>query len=274
MAAHRIGQAIIFSSCGFFYLSIFFFFLISSPILSRRILDVHHTSTHGVALLRICNACLKCAARGSLKIQDAKMAKKSPSGHHPTTLSGYIFATKACIDNRKQVVKQQYLIHMSLQYGELRPTSGWDLFASLGHPSKFQRVSRFGGVTGTAWHSSSGRQPNVAALDRGRHLYSAGRPSRWTSAHILVQWYSLCANVYPQLIRGSLSSHESVGWESQYASSCLILWRSVEHFLPRYGDLKVFKMTAIRHFDFVVCLFGRPTKSIWWYLSLWLEVTQ
>jgi len=31
-----------------------------------------------------------------------KIAKKSPSGHHPTTLKGYIFATKACIDNRKK----------------------------------------------------------------------------------------------------------------------------------------------------------------------------
>jgi len=28
--------------------------------------------------------------------------KKSPSGHHPTTLSGYVFATKACIDNQKK----------------------------------------------------------------------------------------------------------------------------------------------------------------------------
>ena len=26
----------------------------------------------------------------------------------------------------------------------------------------------------------------TAALTRGRHLYSAGRPSRWTLAHILV----------------------------------------------------------------------------------------
>jgi len=34
--------------------------------------------------------------------------------------------------------------------------------------------------------SSSGRQPNFAALDRGRHLCSAGRPSRWALAHILV----------------------------------------------------------------------------------------
>jgi len=30
-----------------------------------------------------------------------KIAKNSPSAHHCTTLSGCIFATKACIDNRK-----------------------------------------------------------------------------------------------------------------------------------------------------------------------------
>jgi len=51
---------------------------------------------------------VKRAARGSLRIQDANIAKNSPSGHHPTNLSGYIFATKARIDNRtKQLVKQQ-----------------------------------------------------------------------------------------------------------------------------------------------------------------------
>jgi len=33
---------------------------------------------------------------------------------------------------------------------------------------------------------SSGRQPNFAALNRGRHLYSAGRRSLWALAHILV----------------------------------------------------------------------------------------
>jgi len=36
---------------------------------------------------------MKCAARGSLKMQDAKINQKSPSAHHRTTLSGYIFAT-------------------------------------------------------------------------------------------------------------------------------------------------------------------------------------
>ena len=36
----------------------------------------------------------------------------------------HIFASKARIHNLKTHVKQQYIPHMSLQYGELRPTSG------------------------------------------------------------------------------------------------------------------------------------------------------
>jgi len=39
--------------------------------------------------------------------------KKSPCWHHRTNLSGYIFGTKARIDNRKKLIKQQYLLHMS-----------------------------------------------------------------------------------------------------------------------------------------------------------------
>jgi len=42
--------------------------------------------------------------------------KKSPSGHHRTTLSGYIFAIKAHVDNLKKAVKEQYLLHISPQY--------------------------------------------------------------------------------------------------------------------------------------------------------------
>jgi len=63
---------------------------------------------------------------------------------------------------------------------------------SLGHPSKFQRVLRRGSVT--ARHSSSRRQPNFAALNRGRHLYSTGQPSCWRLAHILVvfEMFALC----------------------------------------------------------------------------------
>jgi len=47
-------------------------------------------------------------------MQDAK----SPSGHHHTTLSGYIFVTKARIAIGKKLVKQQYILQMSPQCGE------------------------------------------------------------------------------------------------------------------------------------------------------------
>ena len=40
-----------------------------------------------------------------------------PSMHHRTSFSGYIFAIKARIDNRKKkLVKQQYLLYMSPQW--------------------------------------------------------------------------------------------------------------------------------------------------------------
>ena len=171
-----------------------------------------------------------------------KIAKNSPSGHHCTTLLGCIFATGHVSTIGKKVCNQQYLLHMSSQYGELRPTSGrlrsidgfgapqqistafasWFRYCSdvaQWKPTKlctmfgrllagrlfihFRRLllrnrilpgakftlrppslalANIGSVT--ARHSSSGREPNFAALNRGRQLYSAGRPSRWALAHI------------------------------------------------------------------------------------------
>jgi len=93
----------------------------------------------------------------------------------------------------KKLVKEQYLLHMCLQYGELRYTGGWDRLVCLVHPCKFQPVSRLGSVT--ARHSI-GRQPNFAALNRGRQLHSAGRPSRGALAHISsLKCYSLLSQL-------------------------------------------------------------------------------
>jgi len=107
------------------FLSFFrsFFLLFFLDNLSRRRLDVCHTSTHGVAQDLECRTemyCTRLAGNAGCK----KITKKSPSGHHRTNLSGYIFATKAHIDKRKKILKQQYLPHTSPQSGELRPTSG------------------------------------------------------------------------------------------------------------------------------------------------------
>jgi len=49
---------------------------------------------------------------------------------------------------------------MSSHYGELRPTSGWNRFGCLWHPSEFQRLSSLGFVTAAT--SLTGGQPNFA----------------------------------------------------------------------------------------------------------------
>ena len=46
---------------------------------------------------------------------------------------------------------------------------------------------------------SIGRQPNFAALKRQRRLYSAGWPSRWSLAHILVM-INLISHVLPSVL--------------------------------------------------------------------------
>ena len=156
---------------------------------------------------------------------------------------------------RNKPVKQQYLLQMSLQYGELRPINRWDRLESLGHPSKFQRVSRLHFVTAATSLTGGLPNPNLARFGhllgsytiytssgalacwqnfsrckihfafksyvvqrwqcncmaheqrasakicsvlqgmelqnfrRDCHLYSAGQPSHWVSAHILVYFF-------------------------------------------------------------------------------------
>jgi len=81
------------SRCGhyIFVLWLLLSFL-SSPNLSRRRLDVYHTSTHGVAVVQISNVGLKRAACSSLKIQDAK-------NRHLGTIAQL---TRTCIDEWKK----------------------------------------------------------------------------------------------------------------------------------------------------------------------------
>jgi len=114
------------------------------------------------------------------KIPDAKMTQKSPSGHHRTTLSDYIFATKARIDNRKKLVKQQYLLHMSSQYGvNCGPLTAEIVSLVWGTPANFNgfRVLATFCTALQYWASAK-----LCGVSQTRHLYSAGQP---TLAHVL-----------------------------------------------------------------------------------------
>jgi len=211
------------------FLSFFFFLLyFFSPNLSGRRLDVYHTSTHWCGL----SANLECMSeKCCMRLAENTGRKNYAKNRHLCTITQLCRAISSQLSHvltiGKKLVKQQYLLQMSLQYGELGPTNGWDRFGSLEHPSTFQQVLGHGFVT-TAM-ALNGRQPNfvrclaiswtgtpylysvpkytftglaparasakicdmlqgmeIQNFHRGRHLYLAGRPSRWTSAHILV----------------------------------------------------------------------------------------
>ena len=136
------------------------------------------------------------AARWKCRTQ--KIAEKSPSAHHRRTLSGYVFATEARIDNRKKNLLSSNIssrcVHNMVNFGllaaEIDPVvwgtpsnfNGFHVLAALLHGSQVVSVSQ-----------------TFAALKRGRHLCSAGRPSGWALAHILVPFRLLlhyCLSVF------------------------------------------------------------------------------
>jgi len=112
---------------------------------------------------------------------------RTQKNRHRTNLSGCIFGTKAYVDNWKKnflnTNTSSTCPDNMANFGLLTAEICWRLWGTP-DPCRFQLVSRLGSVT--ARHSISGRQPNFAALNRGRHVYSAGRPSRWALAHILL----------------------------------------------------------------------------------------
>jgi len=109
--------------------------------------------------------------------------KKSTFWHHRTTLWGCIFAAEACIDNQKKnllnIDTSSTCPHNMVNFGLLTAEICWRV---SGTPANFNGFRVCWQRYCTA--SSSGRQPNFAALNRERHLCSAGRPSRWALAHI------------------------------------------------------------------------------------------
>ena len=199
---------------------------------------------------------------------------------------------------------------MSSQYGELRPTNGWDQFGSWGHPNKFQRLSHlavrrryysdvahrrppklctmFGRFLdwctmhyvyisrAVAPRRNFGRckvhfaskscvllywQRYCTALKQGasaklcgvvqgmelrnfrrrRHLYSAGRPSRWASTHIVVCecFFSDLFTVFSAICQPTFSklSHMTLVYPSRRPSwfCCTIshTWRNRSRFAGR-----------------------------------------
>ena len=119
-----------------------------------------------------------CCTRLAGNAGPPKSSKYLPSGHHRTNLSGYIFATKAHIDNRKNMLIINVSPTCPRNLVNLGPLAAEIFWRVWGTPANFNSFS----VLAALLHGSrvySGHRPKFAALNRGRHLHAAGRPSRW-----------------------------------------------------------------------------------------------
>jgi len=132
--------------------SFFFFFLAWSQRSEIGCLPYFHTRCGLSANLR----CRSETRRTRLTEYAAR--KKSPSAHHRTTLSGYIFATKAHIDNRKKNLLSSNvssrcphnMVNFGLLAAEIGPVvwgtpadfKGFRVLAALLHGSQVVGVSQ------------------------------------------------------------------------------------------------------------------------------------
>jgi len=84
-----------------------------------------------------------------------KIAKKSASGHHRTTLSGYIFATKACINNRKNLLNSNISSicpHNMVNFGSPTAEICWRVWGTPANLNRFRVLASYTDVA--QWRST------------------------------------------------------------------------------------------------------------------------
>jgi len=129
---------------------VFILWFLLSPRLISAVADWMSTILSHMVWHCGLSANLRCrsehAARDRWKYKTQKIAKNRHLGT-VAQLCRAISSQIRHISTIEKPVKQQYVLQTSPWYDELRPTSGWDRFGSLGHLYEFQRVSRLGSVT-------------------------------------------------------------------------------------------------------------------------------
>jgi len=174
---YGIGQTIIFLPCGS---SFFLLLCFSSPNLSgRRFLCLPYFHTWcGLSANLGCRSetcCTRLAENTGCK------------NRHLRIIVQLCRATSLQV--RHVLTIRKKLLRSNISSRRLHIMVNFGLLAAEISPVVWGTPANFNGfrVLAALLHaSSSGRQPKFAALNGGRHLCSAGQPSRWALAHILV----------------------------------------------------------------------------------------
>jgi len=119
----------------------------------------------------------------------------------------------------KKLVKQQYLIHISSEYGELGSTNDWDRLVSLGHSSEFERVSCLRFVTAPT--SLNGGQPDFhdvgppPGLVHYVYIFWALLSPNWI---LTCAKFTLCRSLAFSYIGSVTTRHSSSGRQPNFAA--------------------------------------------------------
>jgi len=122
--------------------------------------------------------------------------KKSPKIRHLATIAQLCRAISSQLRHVSTIGKKNMLSSNTSSTYPRNMVNFGQLTAEI-RPVVWGTPANFNGfrILAALLHDTgSGCQPNFAALNRGRQLYSAGRPSRWTLAHILVLSITFTAN--------------------------------------------------------------------------------
>jgi len=118
------------------------FLSFSSSNLSDRRLDVYHISVHDVALMRILNVCLKCAARGSRKNTECKNYAKN---RHLSTIAQLCRAISSQLRHVLTIGKNLLngsisftYTHNMVNFGLLMAEIGWGVWGTTANFNGFR----------------------------------------------------------------------------------------------------------------------------------------
>ena len=182
------------------------------------------------------------AARWKYRTQ--KLRQKSPSAHHRTTLSGYIFATKACIDNRKKLLNANTPFkcpHNMVNFGQLTAEIRWRVWATPVNFNGFRSCLRY--CSDVAY-----RRPTKLCA-----MYMYGRLLSWYTI------YTLLGVVAPERNFASCKIHFA-------SKSCVLLyWQRYCTALKQWASVRlcgVVQGMELRNFRRVchLCSAGRPSR--------------
>jgi len=90
------------------------------------------------------------------------MTQKTPSAHHRTNLSGCVFATKACIDNRKNVLNSDMSSTCPHNMANVDPLTAEIVLGVLGTPANFNGFR----VLASLLHRRRSLEANQTIFDR------------------------------------------------------------------------------------------------------------